>query len=226
MRKREWDRCSDLKRMLFEVWGLATKHPANDRRLRLFTLLAGRRLWEQLGDEACRSAVALAWRQADDGLPADEVARQVDPILGPVYDEACATDSWELAKSVNVLAVLFRDPGAAAMQLITPHSLVGGEEPVSLLNPTEISACCGLLREIFGDRGLLKPIEPALLAWNDGAIPRLARAIYDERAFDRLPILADALEEAGCTDADILSHCRGPGPHVRGCWVVDLILGK
>jgi hypothetical protein len=54
----------------------------------------------------------------------------------------------------------------------------------------------------------------------------LAEAIYDERAFDRLPILADALEEAGCTNADILNHCRQPGEHVRGCWVVDLILGK
>ncbi len=54
----------------------------------------------------------------------------------------------------------------------------------------------------------------------------LARSIYDDRAFDRLPVLADALEDAGCTDAAILDHCRGPGPHVRGCWVVDLILGK
>jgi hypothetical protein len=54
----------------------------------------------------------------------------------------------------------------------------------------------------------------------------LAQGIYDERAFERLPILADALEDAGCTDAAILVHCRGPGPHVRGCWVVDLILGK
>jgi hypothetical protein len=51
-------------------------------------------------------------------------------------------------------------------------------------------------------------------------------AIYTDRAFDRLPILADALEEAGCTDAAILEHCRGPGPHVRGCWVVDLLLDK
>jgi hypothetical protein len=54
----------------------------------------------------------------------------------------------------------------------------------------------------------------------------LAEGIYADRAFDRLPILADALEEAGCTDAEVLAHCRGPGPHVRGCWVVDLILGK
>jgi hypothetical protein len=57
-------------------------------------------------------------------------------------------------------------------------------------------------------------------------VDRLASHIYDSRAFDRLPILADALEEAGCKDAEILAHCRGPGPHVRGCWVVDLVLGK
>ena len=50
--------------------------------------------------------------------------------------------------------------------------------------------------------------------------------IYQERAFERLPILADALEEAGCDDPDILSHLRGPGPHVRGCWALDLVLGK
>jgi hypothetical protein len=54
----------------------------------------------------------------------------------------------------------------------------------------------------------------------------LATAIYEESAFDRLPILADALEEAGCTDVELLGHLRGPGPHVRGCWVVDLITGK
>ena len=54
----------------------------------------------------------------------------------------------------------------------------------------------------------------------------VARAIYDDRAFDRLPILADALMDAGCDDEQILAHCRGPGPHVRGCWVVDLVLGK
>jgi hypothetical protein len=65
-----------------------------------------------------------------------------------------------------------------------------------------------------------------MLTWNDRCVGKLAQAIYDEQAFDRLPILADALEEAGCTDADILNHCRSGGEHVRGCWVVDLVLGK
>ena len=62
--------------------------------------------------------------------------------------------------------------------------------------------------------------------WLTGNVVALADAIYAGRAFDRLPILADAFEDAGCTDRDILDHCRGPGPHVRGCWVVDLVLEK
>ncbi|HET6574544.1 MAG TPA: hypothetical protein VFG68_13130 [Fimbriiglobus sp.] len=62
--------------------------------------------------------------------------------------------------------------------------------------------------------------------WRTSTAVPLAQAIYDSRAFDRLPILADALEEAGCEDPGVLGHCRGPGPHMRGCWVVDLVLGK
>ena len=83
-----------------------------------------------------------------------------------------------------------------------------------------------LVRDLFGNA--LRPIthDPAWSVWNDRTVVRLAESIYTERAFDRLPILADALEDAGCTDAAVLEHCRGPGPHVRGCWVVDLLLGK
>ncbi len=63
-------------------------------------------------------------------------------------------------------------------------------------------------------------------AWLTSDVLAIAQGIRDDWVFDRLSILADALEEAGCTDAAILEHCRGPGPHVRGCWVVDLLLGK
>ena len=69
-------------------------------------------------------------------------------------------------------------------------------------------------------------IDPAWLRWNGGTVSALACRIYDERAFHDLPVLADALEEAGCTDADLLGHLRGPGPHVRGCWAIDLLLGR
>ena len=69
-------------------------------------------------------------------------------------------------------------------------------------------------------------VDPSWLTWNDGTVPKIAHAIYDNRDFDRMPVLADALEDAGCDNADILNHCRGPNVHVRGCWVVDLLLGK
>jgi hypothetical protein len=63
-------------------------------------------------------------------------------------------------------------------------------------------------------------------SWLTSTVVALARGIYEDRAFDRMPILADALQDAGCDSDDILNHCRGPGPHIRGCGVVDLVLGK
>lgn len=80
-----------------------------------------------------------------------------------------------------------------------------------------------LLRDIFGN-----PFRPVTLdpAWRTTNVVALAQAIYDERAFERMPILADALEEAGCTNGEMLNHCREPGEHVRGCWVVDMLLEK
>src|SRR5262249_20874086 len=77
--------------------------------------------------------------------------------------------------------------------------------------------------EHFGDTQRPISLDPA---WLTSTVAALARGIYEERAFDRLPILADALQDAGCDHPDILDHCRGPGPHVRGCWVVDLLLGR
>jgi hypothetical protein len=85
---------------------------------------------------------------------------------------------------------------------------------------------CDLLRDIFGDPFSSSSVDAVWLTWNGGTVPKLAQVIYDIRTFERQPILADALEEAGCADAAILGHLRGPGPHVRGCWVLDLLLGK
>jgi hypothetical protein len=92
---------------------------------------------------------------------------------------------------------------------------------------TEREAQATLLRCIMGPLPFRSvSINPAWLTWNDSTVVKLAQGIYDDRAFDRLPVLADALEDAGCHDADILGHCRHPGPHVRGCWVVDLLTGR
>ncbi len=72
----------------------------------------------------------------------------------------------------------------------------------------------------------LSDIPRKVLAWNSGTVRHIADAIYEEAAFERVPILGDALEDACCDNADILNHCRQPGQHVRGCWVVDLVLGN
>jgi hypothetical protein len=112
---------------------------------------------------------------------------------------------------------------SACFDYFTPPQIVGHLPGWA----AECEEQAGLLRDIFGNPFRpLPPLHPDWLAWSDGVIPKLATVIYDDRAFDRLPILADALEEAGCTDTEILSHCRGPRPHVRGCWVLDSLLAK
>jgi hypothetical protein len=80
-----------------------------------------------------------------------------------------------------------------------------------------------LLHDIFGN-----PFRPASinLAWLTSTVVALASQMYESRDFSAMPILADALQDVGCENEDILSHCRQPGEHVRGCWVVDLVLGK
>src|SRR5260370_175493 len=100
-----------------------------------------------------------------------------------------------------------------------PPGAWAGLEPV----PDYLRARCVNVRDVCGN-----PFRPAALdeGWRRGpgnAAVKLAQGIYEERGFDRLPILADALEEAGCPNAEIAAHCRAPDPHLRGCWAVDLL---
>jgi hypothetical protein len=93
---------------------------------------------------------------------------------------------------------------------------------------------CHSLRDLFGNPCRPTPaLLPSLLGWHGGTVPKLAQTIYEDRDqrsghldAGRLAVLADMLEEAGCCDAELLGHLRGPGPHVRGCFVVDAVLGK
>jgi hypothetical protein len=107
--------------------------------------------------------------------------------------------------------------------------LIGPVAPPQTVPPAaEVSwSQCQIFRDIFGPLPFRAvALGPALLVWNHGTVPAIARHVYEDRAFYDLPILADALEDAGCREPYMLAHCRGPGPHVRGCWVVDLILSK
>jgi hypothetical protein len=108
--------------------------------------------------------------------------------------------------------------GVRAAREVVRHAavLVGG------VFVNERAAQADLVRELFGD-----PFAPSAFddRWRTADVLALARAAYDDQAFDRLPVLADALEEAGCIDAGLLAHCRGGAGHVRGCWALDLVLG-
>jgi hypothetical protein len=106
---------------------------------------------------------------------------------------------------------------------------MAGFEADAVLNglpEVEKALAIPLVRCVLGNPFRPVVLRPGWLTWNGGTAPRLAQAIYDERAFDRLPILADALEEAGCAEPALLEHLRGPGHHARGCWPVDSILGR
>jgi hypothetical protein len=99
----------------------------------------------------------------------------------------------------------------------------GGDTAGRTAAMAERAAQTHLLREIIGN-----PFSPVAFdpSWRTSTAVALAEGIYADRAFDRLPILADALEDAGCDAAELLAHLRGDGPHVRGCWALDLVLGK
>jgi hypothetical protein len=96
-------------------------------------------------------------------------------------------------------------------------------EAVNAVLGAEAAAGGCLVRDIFGNPFRSVTFSPT---WRTDTVLLLARQMYESRDFSAMPILADALQDAGCDEATVLDHCRGPGPHVRGCWVVDLVLGK
>jgi hypothetical protein len=220
MTEAEWLICTDPQKML---WFLRDK--ASERKMQMFAAACCRRIWHLLTDERSRQVVEVAERYADAQATEEELETASVAAWAVCHEESnelpdYIPDSASLA-AYNVAIPFGWWGGAPAF--VAPHEIA---REVSANSGTEGGAQCVLLREIFGHPFHSVPIDPLLLTWNNGIVLKLAQAIYDERAFNRLPILADSLEEAGCTDADILAHCRQPGEHARGCWVLDLLLGK
>jgi hypothetical protein len=118
-------------------------------------------------------------------------------------------------------------PAVSLLRTLTGDAMEGMTVTVanarSLAGPEGGAVVCGLIRCVFGNPYRHTAFDPA---WRTEAAVALARGVLEERAFDRLPVLADALEDAGCADPDVLAHCRGAGPHARGCWVIDGLLGR
>lgn len=202
--------------MLRHLW--YASGPAIERKMRLFTLAAMQPALARWGVPACYSAAVVGWKHVDGTATPDELA-VCDVELRDAWNQA-GPNVLESMRLLNVFSNLFTNPTLAARALLDPCSLSG--EPVPLITPPEHETCCEMLRDIFGNRGAPVPVSAD---WLTSTVVALVRGIDDDHAFDRLPILADALQDAGCDDPEILGHCRGNGFHVRGCWVVDALLG-
>jgi hypothetical protein len=191
-----------------------------ERKVRLFNAAICRRFWSYL-PEASKALLAESELIADERLPppADsmELCGRANEVVAP-YDRQYPKKDFPDA---NIR--IQRDAAAAVCYAVIPGDLFGACAYFVEIDPVEKKAHTDIIRCIFGN-----PFRPVIVKpnWLISSVVSLAQAIYDERAFDRLPELADALVAAGCDNEDILNHCRSEGQHVRGCWAVDLVLGK
>jgi hypothetical protein len=200
-----------------------------NRKLRLFFCASCRCVWHLLDSKFFRHAVEVGERFAD-GLADEQERETVQNALSPEAPYFNGTN--EAAAAFGAVSTSFpvwslEAAVKLAIAQVVNEAVKQGKSSIAGNSKSRIrqQQVC-LLRCITGNPFRPIAVNPALLAWNSGTVPKIAQAIYDERAFERLPVLADALEEAGCTEADILSHCRSDGPHGRGCWVVDLLVGN
>jgi hypothetical protein len=223
MTEAEWLACEEPLEMIRFL-----RCKASERKRRLFAVACCRRLWDLLVHESSRAAVDTAERLADgeageaDRIRAEEAAHTLLPQYPNTREGHLAHLRDPLRNTPARLAAF------AAFKALSPAAAHAASQVAARCDaePTEKAAQCALLRCIYHFPGRTRPVEQAWLSWNGGVVPMVARSIYDDRAFDRLPLLADALEDAGCIDAEILGHLRSLGPHVRGCWALDLILRK
>jgi hypothetical protein len=185
------------------------------RKLRLFAVACCRRVWHLLPDPRSRRAVEAAEQWAD-GLLATTALRAARRAAHEVALGAHGRHAWAL-RAADWAAVPRKDK----VSITAAMARWALEE-----RKPEERHQCDLLRDVFGFPFRPVAVDPGWRAWHGGAVVQVARAIYDEKRFADLPILADALEDAGCGNAEILAHCRGGGVHVRGCWVVDRVLAK
>ena len=199
-----------------------TRDEALERKGRLFLCAGCRWGWNWLVDERSRRAVEIAERYADgDAAPAELRAANAQAKAAIPAREWDKDRRYTAQEITPWLAWSATEESPWATAAGWSHWATEGRQ-----RTTQYADLCAWLRDMFGNPFRPLPaLDVSWLSWNEGILRKLAQAIYDERAFEQLPILADALEEAGCTDEQVLSHCRQPGEHVRGCWVVDRILG-
>jgi hypothetical protein len=219
MTEAEWLACSELEPILAFL-----KDKASQRKVRLYFSAGCRAIWPLIVLRVSQAAVEVGERFADCLATPRELFvashdAEVD-CLWPWYDELADSFKWDaayLAWYTARIRLLITKPEYErepfGFDRMTTHTL-------SLTRNVSWPGRW-LIHDIFGN-----PFRPVTLdpSWLTSTVLTLANGIYSEKAFDRMPILADALQDAGCDNEDMLNHCRQPGKHVRGCWCVDLLL--
>jgi hypothetical protein len=221
----QWQSSTDPQKML---WFLHGKE--SDRKLRLFACGYCRQIWHLLTDEPSHKAVEAAEGYVDGQVTIEQLGAAM------------------LAVFRAGLEASFAEGGSASWRTHTPHKAAYnaacsdalkaaldsvGHAQLATNSSMALAAQAALLRDIVGNP--FRPIflDSSWITWQDRLIRRLAEAAYHERHLpsghldpDRLAVLADALEEAGCDSQDLPRHLRGPGSHFRGCWALDCLLAK
>jgi hypothetical protein len=211
---------------------------ASDRKLRLFACACSGRFLYLHPDRRIDEAFGVAERFAD-GLVSDAARANAQRTTGaPEVIARAKSPKWEHKWEHLIASLVHRTLAREAFEAAWNAPVLSYEvldcladghrdRDTRAIHTAEWQVCNGFLRDIFGNPFRPGPaIDRAWMTWNAGTVPKVAAAIYDSRDFGRFVVLADALEDAGCTDAEILGHLRGPGPHVRGCWAVDVLSGK
>lgn len=226
-----WSVCAKPSEMLNF---LQTSGWSSERKLRLVSCALCHAIEDLLTDACYRAALDVAERYADGLADTGELldAHEAVTRAGRYTDEyEWSEDKKGLLSAANAVgwATTLREPPDLLAYLAGCAAL--GAKNASLykgLPEAEVNAGqSAMLRDVLGPLPF-RPVtvHPSVLGWDNGTVVRQAQAIYSARRFGALLTLADALEEAGCTDSEVLGHCRAAGPHVRGCWVIDLLLGR
>jgi hypothetical protein len=209
MTEAEWLAATDPESLLVWLQFAATARPSR-RKLALASSGWARQVGRRIRSELIARAFHLTERGADGSVGQGDVAA----FLSEFYGRGGGDD----------LSI-----GLAAVRILWPHRVEEPpEESVGFVSRWAAvylrpNSRADILRDVIGN-----PFRPASLdpSWVTSTVVSLARQMYASRDYSAMPILADALQDAGCDSTDVLAHCRGPGPHIRGCWVVDLVLSK
>ncbi len=223
-------------RTRWQGWMTARRFSLSRRKGRLFSCACCRRIESLLPAEEYRQLLEAVEREAAgeaDEAELERILTEAERLAVVLEAErrhlSWGNDQFEAAEAILVLArhYTLAETEAVLNRARRAPALSGGDATAAFearLREEEARQA-DLLREVIGNPFRPVQIERDILEWDSRQVIRLAAGIDTERAFERMPILGDALEDAGCTNEEVLRHCRQGGGHVRGCWVLDVALG-